>query len=76
MIMQRIEFDGQDDPSAEPLMNSERPGFLYRFVPQNMRSLQLRIDNAQSKEILIQRKSAHDLLSEAFDQTARELYFG
>ena len=75
MIMQRIDFDGQDDLS-EPLMNSERSGFLYCFVPQNARSRRLRIDHAQTKEILIQRKAAHDMRSEDCNQVPNELHFG
>ncbi|HQX53642.1 MAG TPA: hypothetical protein PLY87_23560 [Planctomycetaceae bacterium] len=75
MIMQRFDFDGQDDLS-EPLMNSEQSGFLYCFVPQNARSRRLRIDHAQTNEIMIQRKAAHDMRSEDCNQVANELHFG
>ncbi len=75
MIMQRIDFDGQDDP-VEPPLNSEQSGFLYCFVPQNRQARQLRLDDAHTNEILIQRKTVHDMICEAFDPAENGLYFG
>lgn len=76
MIMQRIEFDGQDDLLTNPHAVAEQPGLLYGFVPQNVKSMQFRIDNAETRERLIQRKAEHDLLKEAHEFSADELYFG